>query len=135
MSFRRGETKGAKLKPSEVEEIRQRYSMGQTQGELSREFQVSITQIGRIVRREVWQSVRTEPTEAEVQGSVDRLAELLRQGIPVKERVAEYETKREAGEEVMREDFLRAEREARKRANYFLGKDNDTGEPPADGGV
>ena len=54
--FRRGSIAAAKLSPVEVLEIRLRYANeGWTQGKLSREYQVSVGTIGRIVRGESWQ--------------------------------------------------------------------------------
>lgn len=52
--------KASKLSIPEVIEIRELYRKGRiSQGELSRRFQVSIVQIGRIVRGEVWQQIPT----------------------------------------------------------------------------
>lgn len=53
--FRRGHTQAARLTATKVLEIRQRYASGETQGALSRDYQVSVGQIGRIVRGEAWQ--------------------------------------------------------------------------------
>ena len=59
-NFGQSNRKASKLSVSEVIEIRQLYAQGRlTQGELSRRFHVSIVQIGRIVRGEVWQSVES----------------------------------------------------------------------------
>lgn len=50
--------RAAKLTPGQVMQIRTRYEEGLcTQGELAREFQISIVQVGRIVRGEVWQTL------------------------------------------------------------------------------
>jgi hypothetical protein len=53
-TFRRFNTRAAILSPEQVQEIRQRYSQGETQGSLCRAFNVSIGTIGRIVRGETW---------------------------------------------------------------------------------
>ena len=53
--YARNNSAASKLTPSEVAKIRAQYAQGQTQGSLCREFGVSVVQIGRIVRGEVWQ--------------------------------------------------------------------------------
>lgn len=54
-----------------------------TQGDLSREYEVSVIQIGRIVRGEVWQNLGPIPaTEAEIQESAARVAAALRADAP-----------------------------------------------------
>lgn len=50
-----------KLDGEKVGEIRRRYESGETQSVLSREFGVSIGQIGRIVRGESWQNPLASP--------------------------------------------------------------------------
>jgi len=54
--FSRGNVKSSKLTPTQVYEMRRRYEQGWSQGRLSREYGVSVGQIGRIVRGESWQS-------------------------------------------------------------------------------
>jgi len=55
-SFQQNNRKASKLSVPEVMEIRELYRKGHTtQGQLSRRFGVSVIQIGRIVRGEVWQ--------------------------------------------------------------------------------
>lgn len=71
MTFNRGNRRAAKLNGETVVKIRQLYAQGWTQGELSREYDISIGQIGRIVRNEVWQNVGSEPiTRAPPSGGV-----------------------------------------------------------------
>lgn len=56
--FQRNNRRASKLSVPEVEEIRYLYQQGKlTQGDLSRRFGVSVVQIGRIVRGEVWQQL------------------------------------------------------------------------------
>lgn len=56
--FQQGNKRARKLSVTEVQEIRKLYAEGyKTQGQLSREFSVSVIQIGRIVRGEVWQDI------------------------------------------------------------------------------
>lgn len=55
--FERRNAKASKLTPSQVVEIRRRYAEGATQNALCREYQMSIGQIGRIVRGESWHSL------------------------------------------------------------------------------
>jgi hypothetical protein len=45
-----------KLTPEQVYEMRVKYAAGATQGELSREYKVTVGQVGRIVRGEGWQA-------------------------------------------------------------------------------
>lgn len=45
-----------KLTAQQVYELRVKYAAGATQGELSREYQVTSGQVGRIVRGESWQA-------------------------------------------------------------------------------
>lgn len=62
-SFNRSNTKAAKLKAEQVIELKRLYAEGWSQGRLSREFQISVGQIGRIVRGESWQwqaAIQTE---------------------------------------------------------------------------
>lgn len=71
----RGNSAASKLSPTQVLAIRERYGQGWTQGSLCREFGVSIVQIGRIVRNEVWQNLTHGPvvlSEGEIQASAER---------------------------------------------------------------
>jgi hypothetical protein len=52
--FHKGHLKSAKLSASQVAAIRESYANGATQGQLAREYGMSVGQIGRIVRRENW---------------------------------------------------------------------------------
>ena len=87
MGFSRGNNKGRKLNPDQVGSIRRRYEEGWTQGELARAEQVSVGQIGRIVRGESWQAGQIRAVEAreEVQplrteGLMERLARIQAEG-------------------------------------------------------
>ena len=80
MTFNRGHTAAAKLTPEQVLELRQRYNAGWTQGRLSREYQVSIGQIGRIVRGEAWQQYTQEPHPDALDDSIARLKLM---GVPI----------------------------------------------------
>jgi len=57
-----------KVTSDQVAEIRRRYEKGETQGALSRAYQLSIGQIGRIVRFESWQGADAQraPTPEEL---------------------------------------------------------------------
>lgn len=63
----------ARLSPGEVNRIRERYAGGETQGSLAREFGVSVVQIGRIVRNEVWLDIAPTLPDA---GLADRFAKV-----------------------------------------------------------
>lgn len=66
-------TAAAKLTPTKVLEIREKYSNGATQSSLCKEYDVSIVQIGRVVRGEVWQSVIPPPTADDLYASAQRM--------------------------------------------------------------
>lgn len=73
-AFYRNNTKASKLNGTQVVEIRQLYGAGWTQGQLSREFQISVGQIGRIVRGESWMQLPTTPaSQAELQTQAQRV--------------------------------------------------------------
>lgn len=67
MSFRQSNTRAAKLRPQDILDIRTRYASGETQGRLSRDYQISLGQIGRIVRGESWQQLPTQRTDQDIQ--------------------------------------------------------------------
>lgn len=72
--FSRGNTRASKLRASQVQEIRTLYAAGHTQGALARDYGVSIVQIGRIVRFEVWQHLPPPgPSDAEIRESEQRM--------------------------------------------------------------
>jgi hypothetical protein len=78
--FQRNNLRRAVLTASKVEEIRRMYARGAvTQGQLSRDFGVSVVQIGRIVRGEVWQGLGPVQAGArELEASAERMLELQR---------------------------------------------------------
>jgi len=75
--FQQSNVKASKLGISEVQEIRRLYNAGMTtQGALSRKFSVSVIQIGRIVRGEVWQKIPSfspKLSEGELKDSAERM--------------------------------------------------------------
>lgn len=73
--FTKRNSRAAKLSTLQVIEIREKYNTGSyTQASLAREYGVTVVQIGRIVRGEVWQSIRSPmPTQAEFDESAKRL--------------------------------------------------------------
>lgn len=77
--FKSGNNKAAKVTPTIVLNIRRDYAQGCTQGELVRMYRLSIAQIGRIVRREVWADVVEEPTPEVLSESAARMLALQRQ--------------------------------------------------------
>lgn len=76
--FAVGNRGASKLTPQGVQEIRRRYEDGETQGKLSREFGVSVTQIGRIVRWEVWQEIAAPGIDPETMARMRALGEKVR---------------------------------------------------------
>ncbi len=52
--FDRGNRRAAKLTPVKVEEMRLEYELGMTQRELGEKYDMSVGQVGRIVRGESW---------------------------------------------------------------------------------
>lgn len=75
-----GNAKASKLSPTQVQEIRRLYQAGGwSQGALAREFCISVVQIGRIVRGEVWQHLPATTrlmSEGELQAAAERLLKL-----------------------------------------------------------
>lgn len=66
--FRVGSHANAKLTPTEVLEIREKYASGlYTQGHLAREYRVSANAIGRIVRGESWGDYRQPASQSEIE--------------------------------------------------------------------
>lgn len=91
--FTRHNLRSAKLTASKVAEIRYRYNNNlASQGQLSREFQVSIGQIGRIVRGESWQQFGMQETEEQIadqaQQSMERMRRMLAE-LPVADETKE----------------------------------------------
>jgi len=78
--FQRNNIRRAVLTASKVEEIRRLYSKGAvTQGQLSRDYGVSVVQIGRIVRGEVWQGLGpVEASQRELEASAEKMLALQR---------------------------------------------------------
>ena len=78
--FQRNNIRRAVLTASKVMEIRKFYEAGTvTQGQLSRDYGVSVVQIGRIVRGEVWQGLGPVAAGArELEASAEAMLELQR---------------------------------------------------------
>ena len=74
-------SRAAKLTIGQVREIRELYVASRaSQGQLARDFGVSVVQIGRIVRGEVWQNLGpVAPTKEEMALSAQRMYELSEQ--------------------------------------------------------
>jgi hypothetical protein len=77
--FSRTNVRAAKTTATAVLRIRELYNAGWTQGRLSREFHLSVGQIGRIVRGEAWQeySHAVAPHPDEIQHSLAKLEMIL----------------------------------------------------------
>jgi hypothetical protein len=80
-------TRAAKISPANAIEIREKYAQGWTQGRLSREFKLSVGQIGRIVRGESWQQFGLIRTSHEQQLDIV-LAESAMKAEPTAESIA-----------------------------------------------
>lgn len=67
-----------KLTKDSVQQMRELYGKGATQGALARHFRVGVAQVGRIVRGEVWVEGAGErlPTQAEQDAVLGRLMQL-----------------------------------------------------------
>jgi len=76
--FTQRNTRAAKLTASAVLEIRDFYEKGRiSQGQLARDYGVSVVQIGRIVRGEVWQGLRNAmPSNEAIEESAQRMLKL-----------------------------------------------------------
>jgi hypothetical protein len=67
--FGKHHTRSAKLTGEQVYQLRLDYVSGTSQGDLSRKYQISIGQVGRIVRGESWQAFHN-PADAVAVGPV-----------------------------------------------------------------
>jgi len=76
--FQTHNTRRAVLTASKVQEMRALYGKGHvTQGQLARDYGVSVVQVGRIVRGEVWQGLGPQQAGArELEDSAQRMLEL-----------------------------------------------------------
>lgn len=74
----------SKVNGEQVMQIRKLYAEGWTQGSLCREFQLSIGQIGKIVRGESWTHLPTITTDREYQAAaqLNDLAEVRGREVP-----------------------------------------------------
>lgn len=74
-NFGKRNTKASKLTPAVVLQMRQDYEAGATQGELCRRYDISVGQVGRIVRGESWRGLGPAAVNPlEVQLSAARVA-------------------------------------------------------------
>lgn len=102
--FRKNNLRSAKLNGEQVMEIRAKFAKRVTQGQLAREYGMSVVQIGRIVRCESWAELPEIVTDqefhmqvakaeygvskSEVQRSAERVMELLKaDGIEIQREV------------------------------------------------
>jgi len=78
--FAKNNLRRAVLTATKVLEIRKFYETGNvTQGQLARDYGVSVIQIGRIVRGEVWQGLGpVAPTAIQLEASAERMLALQR---------------------------------------------------------
>lgn len=107
-AFNKGNTRGADLTAMQVLEIREKYTQGQTQGSLAREYGMSVGHIGRIVRGEVWQTLyqpehpkdlaltqaqgTLKVAQYDEQASVEKLQNLLEAAQRIKDAESEAES-------------------------------------------
>lgn len=116
--FWSGNTKAAKVTPTEVINIRADAQKGMTQNSLCHKYDLSIAQIGRIVRGESWRGVKQEPTVFDVEASARRLMAIQQ----------EVDT-RSATQKM--QDALKAEKEKNQAGDKYLdeltGDRNESG--------
>jgi len=121
-----------KLTYSQVQEIRTLYEAGTTQGQLCREYGVSVVQIGRIVRGEVWkdagQAVRRGPSAEDVQAALARSLAVQAEvtGAPLETLAAVPRSPLDGGDAPSEADgsaLLKLSEESAARAKAFLGED------------
>lgn len=152
IKFNRGNLKSAKLTPTQVLEIRERYSLrGQSQGQLSREYQVTVGTIGRIVRGETWQQFqqieseeeidarialdqvrygpRPSPTPEEILASQKKLLDMLGDAAPpdLMKAVREEAAKDEAEAKEERESEVQARETIDKQLDEFTQEGDSSG--------
>lgn len=116
--MRKYNTRSAKLSNSQVIEIRQHYADGWSQGRLAREFDMSVVQIGRIVRGESHRGLKSFKSERELRLEAENLVidpQELRESI---ERV-------KAQQNIEEPEFLKRGREL---AMKYTGESSD--DPP-----
>ena len=89
-NFQKGNTRSSKLTPTQVHEIRQLYAQGWSQGRLCRQYDISIGQIGRIVRGESWKQYRQVPTQQEEQ-HIDYIERIVNEEPPSPELQAKID--------------------------------------------
>lgn len=99
MALNRGNPRSAKVTPDQVLNIRRRYTQGETQSILARDYGLSVGQIGRIVRNEAHQNLDPVPetgryrnqsanvTEADVEASLAKLQGKLESDIADERKV------------------------------------------------
>lgn len=114
--FYRRNTKAAKLTWSAVEELRRKYEAGATQGELCREYGLSVGQVGRIVRGESWKDIKGGEYKP-LTGPMDFEASAAR----VLQRVAE-ENAREEAERALKPQKEELSPELQARMDAYLGR-------------
>jgi len=126
--FDSGNVKSAKLTWAQVRRMRELYAVGWTQGKLTREFDVGIAQVGRIVRNESWRETRAGYAGGETVGA----------GVPtptafLEDLMREQEMRKELeGETPKPEDGVKlAMKAVRERAGGF-GQVVDIPEPGRD---
>lgn len=78
--FHRRNSASAKLTVSRVLDMRAEYGEGATQGELARKYQISVVQVGRIVRGESWQNLPLDLSPAAKEQQLLKLQELAKEG-------------------------------------------------------
>ena len=108
--FPKGNTRAAKLTGEQVMNIRGRYARGGvTQGELCREYRVSINTIARIVNGQSWAGLPIPLSERELQASQARLAQKLGVGSAPEPTASELRAQLAEGslEELLKREALK----------------------------
>lgn len=128
--FGQRNSRAAKLTVSQVIEMRRLYAESNvSQGQLARDFDVSVVQVGRIVRGEVWQHLEVMPTKEQLELTGKRMLDLqntLKTMSPQEKMVHDYMREREKNPDVMLEELAtpaeeRDATEADKRYFTLIG--------------
>jgi len=65
--YRVGNSRAAKLRPEQVLKMRELYEQGMTQRELGEIYDMSVNQVGRIVRNESWKAYKHTLTDQQLE--------------------------------------------------------------------
>ena len=121
--FHRKNGASAKLTASMVLDMRAEYAEGATQGDLSRKYEISVVQVGRIVRGESWQNLPIDLSPAAKQQQLLRSLEAAEEAKALGKMEGAIAAEKERDPDRMLEELKGPPilDEVKKRAKEFLG--------------